>query len=283
MIAFSPECYLCILRQSLTAARAAEADDDMARAVIRSSLKILLDADPRMPMMAALDPVWRAAVEILDDPDPFTDLKAANIDSVLERYEAFMAVISEAADPFETAVRLAIAGNIIDIAAGIPTDIWEPIEAVMRAPFAVDDLALLRAAVKDAEDILYLCDNAGEAVFDRMLIETMGKNVTFVVKAAPVINDATRRDAERAGIDRVAAIIDNGSPGVGTQLHKCSESFLERFASADLIISKGMANYESLTELADPRLFFLLKAKCAAVSRLLSVPEGGIVLKRSDS
>jgi uncharacterized protein with ATP-grasp and redox domains len=149
-----------------------------------------------------------------------------------------------------------------------------------KATFPGFSADALRSALKQSDSILYLADNAGETVFDRVLIETLGFPVSYVVKAAPIINDATRKDAVAAGIDRVANIIDNGSGAPGTLLDQCSKLFCTQFAEADLIIAKGQANYESLSNSSAP-IFFLLQAKCNVIARDLWVVEGGTILKRA--
>ncbi|HAS54351.1 MAG TPA: hypothetical protein DCS42_09605 [Nitrospiraceae bacterium] len=134
--------------------------------------------------------------------------------------------------------------------------------------------------------MLYLCDNAGEIVFDRLLLDLLraaGKDVTAVVKGSAVINDATINDAVAAGLEESARVIDNGSDGIGTLLETCSERFLDAYRSADLVISKGQANFETLLAEKDPRIFFLFKVKCPVVARSLGRPEGDIVLMNGDA
>ena len=140
-----------------------------------------------------------------------------------------------------------------------------------------------QAALGRASRILYLADNAGEIVFDRLLIERMppGK-VTVGVRGFPVINDATMKDAEDTGMTELAEVIDNGSDGPGTILDDCSQSFRDRFDEADLIIAKGQGNYETLSEV-DKDIYFLLKAKCAVIARDMGCQEDDMILKRSES
>ena len=136
-------------------------------------------------------------------------------------------------------------------------------------------------AVRSCRRILYLCDNAGEIVFDRVLLETLrdlGKDVTAVVKGSPVINDATLDDARAAGLQECSTVIDNGSDGIGTLLEACSELFLDAYRTADLIISKGQANFETLVQNGDERIFFLFKVKCPVVASFLKRTNGDIVL-----
>jgi uncharacterized protein with ATP-grasp and redox domains len=138
-----------------------------------------------------------------------------------------------------------------------------------------------RNAVSQAERILYLTDNAGEIVLDRLLIEQLPtEQVTVAVKGAPVINDATMEDALLAGLPRIVEVIDNGSDAPGTILEACSQAFRERFEDADLIVSKGQGNYETLSD-SDKNIFFILKAKCPVIAKDLGCEVGAMILRRS--
>jgi len=142
------------------------------------------------------------------------------------------------------------------------------------------NLAEFSRAIAAAERILYLADNAGEIVFDRLLIERLPtEKVTVAVRGLPVINDATLIDAEYAGITELVEVIDNGSDAPGTILEDCSEAFLERFHAADLIISKGQGNYETLSQVHKD-IYFLLKVKCPVVARDVGCQMNSLVLQR---
>jgi uncharacterized protein with ATP-grasp and redox domains len=156
----------------------------------------------------------------------------------------------------------------------------EAIDASFQEPLGGDVEAFARAA-GEAQTILYIADNAGEIVFDRLLIEQLGpEKVTVAVRGSPVINDATLRDAEAAGLSGLVEVIENGSDAPGTILADCSDSFRKRFESADLVIAKGQGNYESLSEV-EACIFFLLKAKCPVIARDLGSPVGSFVLRGS--
>ncbi|NQU08240.1 MAG: DUF89 family protein, partial [Candidatus Abyssubacteria bacterium] len=138
---------------------------------------------------------------------------------------------------------------------------------------------LFRAAA-GAEHILYLADNAGEIVFDRLLLEALPvEKITVAVRGAPVINDATMEDAETAGIPQIAPVIANGSDAPGTLVEECSEEFRSCFNVADLIIAKGQGNYETLSD-ARKHIFFLLSVKCQLIAADISAPVGALVVKR---
>ena len=129
-----------------------------------------------------------------------------------------------------------------------------------------------------AEDILYLADNAGEIVFDRLLIEEMPMDrVTLVVRGGPVINDATRADVEAAGLDSKVSVMDNGSDAPGTIPELCTPLFRDRLGQCDLVIAKGQGNYETLNDF-DKNMFFLLKVKCPVIARDADWAVGQMVL-----
>ena len=192
-------------------------------------------------------------------------------------------LVHNSENPLENAVRLAIAGNIIDL--GIKTsitnaDIQKTIKDSLTAPLNQVIIEEFRSDIESAQDILYLADNAGEIVFDRLLIEQLPeKKITVAVKGSPVINDATMEDAISTGLTKIVPVIDNGSDGPGTILETCSDEFLSRFEQADLIISKGQGNFETLSEI-DKKIYFFLKAKCSVIAQHLQVPVGTFFLGR---
>jgi len=214
--------------------------------------------------------------------DPYAKIKAESTRQALGLYPRLKAEVAKADDPLECAVRLAIAGNIIDFAVdGMPRTsdaLWESVQGVLSQPFAIDHLDAFRRALGKAKRVLYLGDNAGETVFDRVLIEAMDVPVCYGVRGAPVLNDATREDAIAAGIGEVAEILPNGSDAPGTVLADCSAGFRQRFEDADMIIAKGQANYETLSA-HDGAIFFLLRVKCPVIARDVGVPVGSIVCK----
>ena len=154
------------------------------------------------------------------------------------------------------------------------------LEKGLRAPLH-GEITLLREAVGRAEHILFLADNAGEIVVDRLLVERLpAGRVTVAVRGRPVLNDATLADAAAAGMDQVAAVVDNGSDAPGTLLEDCSSVFRKAFAEADVVLAKGQGNYESLSETAAD-VFFLFNVKCPLVAVHSGLPEGAHALLRS--
>jgi uncharacterized protein with ATP-grasp and redox domains len=238
------------------------------------------------------DQVHRIVRREAGNDDPYQAAKEAGTAEALALYPRLKALVAESDDPLEVAIRLSIAGNIIDFGPGSGyDDLWGTVRRVLKQPFALcprspDASAALRAALSTVESptcwgkaggVLYLADNAGETVFDRVLIETLAVPVTYAVKGGPILNDATREDALAAGIDQVAEVISTGSDAPGTVLARCSEAFRQRVQSASVVIAKGQANYETLSE-EGPKVFFLLQTKCPVIARDVGVPVGSIVL-----
>jgi uncharacterized protein with ATP-grasp and redox domains len=178
-------------------------------------------------------------------------------------------------------MRISIAGNIIDFGFKDQIqDLWGTVEKSIRQPYGIDNTGELRARLEEAEQVLFLADNAGETVFDRVLIETLNKPVIYVVKKSPILNDATITDAVAAGLDGRAALVHNGSDAPGTIFPLCSDEFRQHFEEATVVIAKGQANYETLSE-SHKKVFCLLQVKCSIIARDIGAPAGSIVVRQS--
>lgn len=273
------DCYPCFLKQALSAARRAGASEELQQEILLTAMNDLqsLPTGVTPPEMACK--IHKSVRQKTNTLDPYKLAKDQATQEALALYPELKNKVRTASDPLEMAARIAIAGNIIDLGVTDTYDIEATLDRVLTQSFAINDLPALRKQIDECSSILYLADNAGETVFDRVLIELINKPVTYVVKAGPIINDAIRDDAIAAGIDQVATIIDNGSQAPGTIFEQCSESFLQHFQQAELIIAKGQANYESLSDYSAP-LFFLLQAKCDVIARDLGVIETDIILKQ---
>ncbi len=271
------DCYPCFLRQALEAARMAGADEEGQRTILERVLEVLQGVSLSATPPQISHQVHRIVRQETGARDPYRAAKARSTEEALALYPWMKQLLADADDRLDTAVRLSIAGNIIDMAADAEYDLKEEVRRVLREPFGIDDGETFRAALDDAEAVLYLADNAGETVFDRLLIETIDRPVIYAVKGHPTINDATVEDAQAAGVDQVAELMSNGSDAPGTVLEACSEGFRRTYEEADLIIAKGQANYETLTE-EGPRVFFLLQTKCPVIARDLDAPHRSLIL-----
>jgi len=219
-----------------------------------------------------------------DVKDPYETEKKESNQALLARYNEFKTKVETSDDKFDTALRYAIAGNIIDFGPTHHFDVDGTIERVFQTKFAIDDSEALKTEIKKAKTILYLADNCGEIVMDKLFLETIHHpNVIFAVRDQPILNDATLKEAKEVGLHSVATLITNGDDTPSTLLHRVSKEFLEIYRSADLIISKGMGNFEGLMDENDSRLFYLLMIKCPVIGQKVGAEKGDFVVKRSTS
>ncbi|MDA8169538.1 MAG: ARMT1-like domain-containing protein [Nitrospiraceae bacterium] len=275
------DCFPCFLRQVVIALRLCTKDKELEERVIKSVLPEVERTDMSKSPAHTTTFIHRKIRQMLGT-DPFREVKHEYNEHALGLYPSLMDRIKNSPDPLLTSARLAIAGNIIDFGIFSSVDIESTVERALNGPIEADDYPAFRKAVDASHDILYLADNAGEIVFDRMLIETLngfGKCVTVAVKGSPVLNDATIEDAGQAGITGLCEVVDNGSDCIGTILDMTSKEFNRIFDNSGLVISKGQGNFETLMNERREKIFFLFQSKCDVVSRELGVPLKSMLLK----
>jgi uncharacterized protein with ATP-grasp and redox domains len=270
------DCVPCFVRQVLQAVRMVSGDPAAHEEMVREMLLWIAELDFSEPPPLFARHVYRRLRDISGIDDPYEAVKIQLNRMATRVVSRLKTNLDNADDPLLTAVKLSIAGNVIDLGANdnvSEVDVLRSVDQVLSKPLD-GDYEGFREAASRARQILYLADNAGEIVFDRLLIETLSPGrVTVAVRGAAVINDATIADARTAGLQEICTVIDNGSDAPGTLLDDCSASFRRRFAEADLIIAKGQGNFESLSQYPG-NLFFLLKVKCPVVAAHAKLPVG---------
>ncbi|MFV9646403.1 MAG: damage-control phosphatase ARMT1 family protein [Desulfobacterales bacterium] len=275
------DCFPCFMEQALRAGRIATNDE--------KKIKRLLDEVGRMLSSIPLEStppesgkvIYQKVSEITGIPDPYKKIKRESTEKALTLYPSLKDEVKKGKDTLLTAIRIAIAGNVIDFGANSNFNIEQEVYEILRKDFAICDYEKFKVQLNESSEILYIGDNAGECVFDRVLIEEMKKPVTYVVRDVPIINDATYEDAIQAGIDKVATIISSGTDAPGTILGTCNAEFKKIYDNAKFIISKGQGNYEALSNERRP-IFFLLKVKCHVIANDIGVDKGDIILKNSE-
>ena len=275
------DCFPCFLSQALRAARIATDDEKKIKQVLDEVGEMLRDIPLESTPPESGRLIYRKVSEITGVPDPYRKIKAESTGKALGLYPSLKGLVRESEDSLLAAVRVAIAGNVIDFGGNWGFDLEAEIGQILENDFAICDFQAFRNSVDGAREVLYIGDNAGECVFDRILIEEIKKPVVYIVRGAPIINDATYDDAVAAGIDQVATILSSGTDGPGTILETCSAEFMEVYNSAECIISKGQGNYEALSGENRP-IFFLLKTKCPVIAEDIGVREGSSILKCGD-
>jgi uncharacterized protein with ATP-grasp and redox domains len=270
------------MEQALRAGRIATNDENKIKRLL-DEVGIMLSSIP----LESTPPesgrvIYQKVSEITGVPDPYKEIKRQSTEKALTLYPSLKNEIEKEKDALLTAIRIAIAGNVIDFGANSNFNLEQEIDQILRKDFAICDYEKFKFQLNESDEILYIGDNAGECVFDRVLIEEMKKPVTYVVRDVPVINDATYEDAIQAGIDKVATIISSGTDAPGTILGTCNAEFKKIYNNSKFIISKGQGNYEALSN-EERSIFFLLKLKCHVIANDIGVDKGDIVLKNSGS
>lgn len=274
------DCYPCFLRQALSAARRVGATDQQQHTALQNVLALLQAIQPDQTPPEIGYRVHQIVRKIVDSQDPYREAKARNTAEALALYPQLKQAVANSVDPLEMALRVSIAGNMIDFG---PRDQIEDLAAEVNQALDqglyLDDSQSLRGRLSTSEYVLFLADNAGETVFDRVLIETFSLPVAYAVKGGPILNDATVEDAVAAGLHQVATLVNTGSDAPGTLLSFCSAEFQTMFYEAPLIIAKGQANYETLSE-AGKNVFCLLQVKCPIIARDIGAPVGSMVVRQ---
>jgi damage-control phosphatase, subfamily I len=278
------DCIPCFVRQALGASRRLTDDVAVQETILRELIKCMSKLDLNKPPPYMAREIYRLIGEIVGKSDPFEEIKDQSNKIVLDLYPKLKQIIEDSSDPFVTATKLAIAGNVIDYGAKHDfdvNDIQRFADEAIHAQIPSEAMESFRRSVSQAENILYIGDNAGEIVFDRLLIEwLLPKEIIFVVRGAPIINDITMVDAEKTGMSNLVPIIDSGSDMPGIMLEMCSKTFKEAYERADLVIAKGMGNYETLSE-EMKHIFFLLKVKCSVAADHTGHHIGSIIIKKN--
>ncbi len=269
----------CYLRQTLQVSRIATDDEMLQLAALRRVAGIITALDMEQTPPENSVAVYEAIADITGCRDPYLSVKEQSNRAALAMLPECKKKIAGSADPLMTALRFAIGGNIIDYGAMHSFDVDAAMEACLKSTFSLDHsaelLQKLRCFGKHGR-ILYLADNSGEIVYDSLVIRElvdMGFSVTVAVKSGPIINDALLADAAVCGLQEIARVIENGTCCPGTPLRSCSQELQQEFSEADLIISKGQGNFETLSE-TDVEIFFLLTIKCSVVGAHLAQISG---------
>ncbi|NOQ22295.1 MAG: DUF89 family protein [Candidatus Aegiribacteria sp.] len=280
------ECLPCLVRQAREVAIISTDDSSMQKKIMRSCLAYMSETNLDRSPPEIAHGIGRIVKSMTGIEDPYREVKSLHTAAALSMLPEMDKIVSEAADPFVAGLRLAIAGNIIDLGVRgevSDEDISSILSEAMLEPLEGVDPLQLKMEIDKADSVLYLADNAGETVFDRIFLEQFAsEKITAAVRGAPAINDATVDDAKEAGLDRVVRIIDNGSGAPATVLSDCSPEFVTKFGEADLIIAKGQGNFESLSS-SDANIFFLFRVKCNLVAEHSGFPVGSLVLLKSSS
>jgi len=274
------KCIPCIFRQVLAAVERVKAPQESKLAAFHEAARLVPRLDMRRPPSVNSHVVLKKVNHVLGCADPYSREKKHYNALALRLLPRLRRLAEKSSDPLRAAVKIAAAGNVIDLGINPVFDVEATIDEVMRDGFARDHFQAFRRELARAKQVLYLLDNAGEIVFDMVLLERLGgREVTAVVNSGPIINDATLEDARQVGLAKLVRVMASGSDTIGKLPAAGSAELQRAFGGADLIIAKGHGNYENLED-TGANVFFLLRAKCDVVAASLGVRVGQTVFVR---
>lgn len=279
------DCLACIDNQAQRVCDVLNLTPSERTAITALSLKHRERYDFNLSPPLNATPLYEDIASLLDVEDLYGEIKTASSAMARQFIPLCEEQIFQSMEPLLDATKTAVAGNVIDLASVMMYDLKEELQKVYDTPFAIDDFTHLQKALHVSQSLVYLADNAGEEIFDKLYIQTLKKlfpklSIYYFVRGKPIINDLTCKDALASGIDEVAMIVDSGVPTPGLALELMNESARHIFDKADCIISKGMGNYECLGEVSGLPIFFLLKVKCEVVARAIGANLGDIICKK---
>ncbi|MEJ2729791.1 MAG: ARMT1-like domain-containing protein [Deltaproteobacteria bacterium] len=269
-----PDCIPCILRMTITSLRKLPLGEKAVKALYTDILEIpaLHGLNWNTTSVEVIEDIWGKIVKTVNTPDPFSTQKANQNQKIMDLYPYLEKMVNAAADPLLMAVKLSILGNSMDLMVADNSVTFEnSISEKVKMPLSKENYSQFKQQLKASRHVLIFGDNAGEIVFDKLLIETIKKlhqpEIAFVVRSMPTLNDATLKEAKSIGLDKIAAVVENGidGPVPGTLLKRCSSKVNDLVRQADLIISKGGGNFDTLDEESkhlDKNISFMLLSKC---------------------
>lgn len=277
----SLDCLPCMLRQVIEASRMATDDTSIQDKIIIEATGILSNYKDYSCSPELAVPMHQTVKKYTNCPDPYDIIKNRDIKAAKAVYPLLKSFLQQKNNSLYWALKIAATGNIIDSAVNNDTDINSCIQNELNKEFVICDIKSFESKLKNAKTALIIGDNSGETVFDKILAEYLSDldiKVTYAVRNKPIINDVTFKEAYESGLDSVSTIISTGCDAPGVIIEKCSDEFIDTFNSSDLIISKGQGNYEALSD-CERNVFYLLKAKCPVLSKMLNVNINEYVFK----
>ena len=277
-------CVGCIINQSAKVADAINADKELTKKLISTVEELSKDFSYEQNPPEIASYVYEKMAEIANKEDLYNEIKELSTKKALSLVPLLKDKLSISKDKLLTATKIAVAGNVIDLAAAVEFDLDEELEKVFYIDFAHDDFDKLKNELSHAKSVVILGDNVGEHIFDYMFVEVLKElypdaKYSYFVRGNPIINDVTMDEALACGFDKLCDLVDSGVNTPGFAYSRANPHAKNLFDEADLIISKGMGNYECLSPSHRDKICFLLKVKCEVVASSLDREIGDIVCK----
>ena len=282
-----PDCIICNLNIILRTLKIINKDENFLIENMKKVIGVISKVNKKLfpPELGGI--VYKIVINSTNVKDPYKDIKRKQNNLILNNYFNLRQTILNTKDPLFEAVKFAVIGNVIDFGINEVVDFEEDIKNSFKKGIAINDYNLLERDLKLSKRILYIGDNSGEIVFDKLLISLIKEiypdiDITFACRSEPIINDVLIKDALQVGIDEYAKVISSGMNLPGTILRYVNNEFMEELRRSDLVIAKGQGNFEGLEEEKMEKIYFLLKAKCNVVADYLGCRVGDLIIKRSN-
>jgi len=272
------DCIPCFMQQALRAGRMATDDDKKIKEILDKTGQMVKTISLQSTPAETGMKVYAIVTELTGVKDPYKKIKQKHLEETKSIFPELEKIVENSNDKLLTAIKIAVAGNIIDLGVNKSFNILTDVKNILNQEFAIFDYEAFKKQLNTTKEILYIGDNVGESVFDKILIKALKKPVKYAVRAAPIINDVTMEDAIASGLDKVTELINSGCKSPGVILEQSTPEFFDIYNNSGMVISKGQGNYEGLSN-CNRQVFFLLKAKCPVISQHIGVEEGSIILK----
>jgi uncharacterized protein with ATP-grasp and redox domains len=277
-------CISCIINQSVKVADAIHADKELKQE-LTSTVELMskeFSFSNTPPEIASY--VYEKMSNIANKSDLYDEVKALSTQKALSFKPLLRERLTNSQNKLLTATKIAVAGNVIDLAAAVEFDLEEELHKIFDTEFAHNDFVAMATALEDAKRVVILGDNVGEHIFDYMFVETLKElypqaHYSYFVRGNPIINDVTLKEAKEAGFESLCELVDSGVNTPGFTYSRANDYAKKLFNEADIVISKGMGNYECLTPSHKKNICFLLKVKCNVVANSLKKEVGDIICK----
>lgn len=281
-----PRCVPCLLQRVIYEADLAGADEPRQQQIIQETTRRLLDEySPEQSSASVATEVHRLAYELLDSDDPYRELKRQSNEMAQRLLPAVESIVEQSDDPLKAAILCSIVGNSIDFgiagSATTPEELEKRFTSDVEQGLQHDDMDVVRHHLHG--QVLYFTDNCGEVVFDRLVCREIKRrhdvSLTLVVKGAPILTDATLKDAQVLRFDEVVDdVVTTGGFAVGVDFDTLPDEVKRALDTASLIMAKGMANYEAFSETLHRPIAYLLKVKCKSIAEAMDMPLNGHVI-----
>lgn len=277
-------CVECIINQSAKVAQAINASQELSNELTTTVQKMSRDFSFLLSPPEIASSVYEKMAQIANKEDIYDEIKELSTQKSLSFVPLLKEKLYTCQDKLLTATKIAVAGNVIDLAAAVQFDLEDELKKVFDTEFGHNDFKKLEDELRDAKSVVILGDNVGEHIFDYMFVETLKElfphaNYSYMVRGNPIINDVTMKEAQECGFDKLCDLVDSGVNTPGFAYSRASSHAKKLFDEADLVISKGMGNYECLSPTHRKNICFLLKVKCEVVANSLGQEVGDIVCK----